>query len=137
MGRITVWEFLKTRCRTHGGVIQDCCDEHVFLAPTLMWVKALDLLLDRLTVDGLDFSRVAAISGSAQQHGSVYWQIGSSKMLEALNEYKFLHQQLTGCFPMQYSPTWMDSSTTKECAKLEQAVNGPEVFKNATRYVTR
>jgi xylulokinase len=31
-----------------------------------MWVKALDMILDRLRVCGVDFSKVAAISGSAQ-----------------------------------------------------------------------
>jgi hypothetical protein len=31
-----------------------------------MWVKALDMLLDRLRVCGADFSKVVALSGSAQ-----------------------------------------------------------------------
>lgn len=37
-----------------------------FVAPVLMWVKAFDILMDRLTVDGADFGQIAAISGSAQ-----------------------------------------------------------------------
>jgi xylulokinase len=31
-----------------------------------MWVKALDILLDRLKIVGVDFSKVASLSGTAQ-----------------------------------------------------------------------
>lgn len=31
-----------------------------------MWVKALDMLLERLKLEGLDFSTVTAVSGAAQ-----------------------------------------------------------------------
>lgn len=31
-----------------------------------MWVKALDMLLDKLRVCGVDFSKVVALSGTAQ-----------------------------------------------------------------------
>lgn len=36
------------------------------VVPTLMWVKALDMILDKLRVCGVDFSKVVAISGCAQ-----------------------------------------------------------------------
>lgn len=36
------------------------------MAPTIMWVKALDMLLERLKLEGLDFSTVIAVSGAAQ-----------------------------------------------------------------------
>lgn len=52
--------------RTYGGVLQTKEEPNVITAPTLMWVKALDMILDRLRVCGVDFSKVAAISGSAQ-----------------------------------------------------------------------
>jgi xylulokinase len=41
-------------------------DGRTVTAPVLMWVKALDLLLDRLKIAGVDFSRVASLSGTAQ-----------------------------------------------------------------------
>lgn len=63
--------------RTYGGVIQKKYESHVVVAPTLMWVKALDMILDKLRVCGVDFSKVSAISGCAQQHGTVYWGKGS------------------------------------------------------------
>lgn len=31
-----------------------------------MWVKALDIVLDKLTVAGVDFTKIAAVSGSGQ-----------------------------------------------------------------------
>lgn len=41
-------------------------DNKTVTAPTLMWVKALDMLLDKLRVCGVDFSKVVALSGTAQ-----------------------------------------------------------------------
>lgn len=52
--------------RTHGGAIHDKSDPLHVTAPTSLWVKALDMLIDKLIVSGVDFSRIAAISGSAQ-----------------------------------------------------------------------
>lgn len=53
--------------RTHGGVIRGKDKQYrEVTAPTVMWVKALDVLLDRLQVCGADLSTVAAVSGSGQ-----------------------------------------------------------------------
>src|SRR5260221_11177077 len=38
----------------------------------LMWVEALDLVLDELRAAGVDLSAVRGVSGAGQQHGSVY-----------------------------------------------------------------
>ena len=59
--------------RTHGGVNAGPGPGRV-TSPTLMWVKALDLLMDKIKVTGVDLGSVVAISGSGQQHGSVYWR---------------------------------------------------------------
>ncbi|XP_047105155.1 xylulose kinase-like isoform X2 [Schistocerca piceifrons] len=90
-----------------------------------MWVKALDMLMDRLRISGTQFEKIAAISGTAQQHGSVYWQRGSEKVLESLSPDRFMHEQLSGCFSVKESPVWQDSSTSKQCQQLEAAVGGP------------
>lgn len=111
--------------RTHGGVHvrgdQDC----TVTAPTIMWVKALDMLMDKLRVAGADFSTIAAISGTAQQHGSVYWRTGAAKTLENLQPDRFLHEQLVLSFSVSDSPIWMDSSTSEQCDMLEDASGGP------------
>lgn len=96
-------------------------------ASPLMWVKALDLLFDKLRICGADFGRVVALSGSAQQHGTVYWKKRAQETLQNLDSDKFLHQQLVGCFSINDSPVWMDSSTTEECKYLENIAGGPEV----------
>lgn len=54
------------RCRTYGGVIRKKEESHVVVVPSLMWVKALDMILDKLRVCGVDFNKVAAVSGCAQ-----------------------------------------------------------------------
>ncbi|XP_014219872.1 xylulose kinase-like isoform X2 [Copidosoma floridanum] len=97
-----------------------------------MWVKALDMILDRLRVCGVDFGKVAAISGSAQQHGTVYWGKGSRAVLQRLDPEKFLHEQLASAFSVSQSPTWMDSSTTAECKQLERVLGGPEKLAEIT-----
>lgn len=40
-------------------------------APTLLWVKALDMVMDRLVVAGVDFSSIEALSGAAQVLNSI------------------------------------------------------------------
>ncbi|XP_066583123.1 xylulose kinase isoform X2 [Prorops nasuta] len=112
--------------RTYGGVVQTRSEPHVVVAPTLMWVKALDMILDKLRVCGVDFSKVAAISGCAQQHGTVYWNKGSRAQLQKLNPSKFLHEQFATSFSVGNSPVWMDSSTSNECRVLEEVAGGPQ-----------
>ncbi|XP_050297217.1 xylulose kinase-like isoform X2 [Anthonomus grandis grandis] len=97
-----------------------------------MWVKAFDILMDRLVMTGADFSKIAALSGTAQQHGSVYWQNGAEDSLKNLNPSEFLHEQLSHSFSVSNSPIWMDSSTTKQCGELEMAVGGAEALAKIT-----
>ena len=109
--------------------------------------QALDLLLGRMHESGFPFGRVAAVSGSGQQHGSVYWNKGAGLVLAGLQPSQSLHQQLQvccahmytavltcysfvfflfqECFSISQSPVWMDSSTGAQCRLLEQACGGP------------
>ncbi|XP_015183446.1 PREDICTED: xylulose kinase isoform X3 [Polistes dominula] len=118
--------------RTYGGVVQKKYESHVVVAPTLMWVKALDMILDKLRVCGVDFSKVAAISGCAQQHGTVYWGKGSQNLLQNLEPSKFLHEQFATSFSITQSPVWMDSSTTNECRILETIAGDPKKLAEIT-----
>ena len=52
------------------------------------------MLLEKMSSCGFPFQRVAAIGGSGQQHGSVYWRRGSSETLANLDAGKTLHEQL-------------------------------------------
>ncbi|KAL0288185.1 UNVERIFIED_CONTAM: Xylulose kinase [Sesamum angustifolium] len=92
--------------------------------PTIMWVEALDLIFHRLEKSKLEFGKIAAVSGSGQQHGSVYWKNGSSRILSSLDPKKPLADQLGDAFSVMESPIWMDSSTTEQCKAIEKAVGG-------------
>lgn len=92
-----------------------------------MWVKALDIVLDRLVVQGADLSTVVALSGSAQQHGSLYWSSYGIKTLRNLDADKFLHTQIDdSAFTVTRTPIWMDGTTEKQCIEMEEAIGGCE-----------
>ncbi len=55
-------------------------------------------------------TQVRAISGSGQQHGSVYWRRGASMLLAKLDARQSLTSQLAPALATQMSPIWMDSS---------------------------
>ncbi|KAM7516939.1 hypothetical protein LguiA_006522 [Lonicera macranthoides] len=110
--------------KTKDGVYRDPSINGRIVSPTLMWVEALDLLLQRLEKSNFDFGTIAAVSGSGQQHGSVYWKYGSSLKLSSLDPKKPLVGQLSDAFSTKESPIWMDSSTTEQCKAIEKAVGG-------------
>lgn len=66
-----------------------------------MWIKSLDLIMDKLKITGCDLNNVKSISGSAQQHGTVYWKKGASQILSNLDSSKFLHSQLQQAFALR------------------------------------
>ena len=101
-------------------------------SPTLMWVEALDLVLQRLKDQGCDLSRVVCVSGAGQQHGSVFWRNGARQILRNLRADTPLESQLMEAFAVRHSPIWMDSSTTEQCRELEKAVGGAQTLAEAT-----
>ncbi|ROI48970.1 Xylulose kinase [Anabarilius grahami] len=117
--------------RTHGGV-HIHADQLTVTSPALMWVKALDVLLEKMRNAGFDFSRVKAVSGSGQQHGSVFWRKGARQTLNHLDPRKHLHELLQDSFALQDSPVWMDSSTSDQCQYLEAAVGGAQTLADIT-----
>lgn len=109
--------------KTEGGVYRDPADDRHIFSPTIMWVEALEVLLEKLKPK-INFGKVVAVSGSGQQHGSVYWKKGSHAVLSSLDASKSLLSQLKDAFSTMNSPLWMDSSTTKQCREIENAVGG-------------
>lgn len=86
-----------------------------------------------MKADRMDFSKIAALSGSGQQHGSVYWKKGAREILRhKLNPALSLHDLLKDAFAVEYSPIWMDSSTTTECKQLEHDLGGPQAVADLT-----
>ena len=107
-------------------------DGKTVTSPTLMWVAALDLLLDQMTQDGWALDRVAAISGSGQQHGSVWMGTSARAVLLGLVPGTDLKKQLQDAFTIADSPIWMDSSTAKQCAALEERLGGAQAVADLT-----
>lgn len=90
-----------------------------------MWVKAIDIVMDRLVMEGADLSTVVAIGGSAQQHGSLYWSRHGIESLKNLDPDKFLHLQIDdSAFVLTRTPIWMDGSAENQCLEMETAIGG-------------
>jgi xylulokinase len=108
---------------TENGVLRDTRPQVVH-SPPLMWVEALDLLFERLQQSEVALDDVVAVSGSGQQHGSVYLNESAPAALGALNTAKSLKEQLGDIFSRDTSPIWMDSSTEGECEEIQTALGG-------------
>ena len=94
-------------------------------APPLMWLAALELLFNKLKSDGFELGRISAISGSGQQHGSVYLNSHFTSRLKELTAAAPLVSQLQETLSRPTSPIWMDNSTNMECREIEEALGGP------------
>ena len=78
-----------------------------------IWVDALHTMLARVAAH-IERPRLRAISGAAQQHGSVYCGLRPTDLTRAT------------------SPNWMDSSTGRECAEIEDALGGANAVAQLT-----
>jgi xylulokinase len=116
---------------TKGGVHRHA-DGLTVTSPAIMWAAALDLLLERMKRAGAPFANITAISGSGQQHGSVYFKKGASRLLNVLDAKRNLRLQLARAFSIEDSPVWMDSSTSRECRKRDAALGGPQAMARLT-----
>lgn len=92
-------------------------------ANPLMWLDALDLLFSRLASE-TDLSKIEMISGSGQQHGSVYLDGTFEQRLSSLDTGKSLAAQLSPALTRSSAPIWMDTSTSAECAEITAALGG-------------
>jgi len=106
-------------------------DPAVAVSPPQMWADALDLVLGHVAAH-IDVSRLAAISGSAQQHGSVYLNADAASVLARLDPAREPGDQLTRVLSRPFAPIWMDSSTSAECAEIEAAVGGAAALARRT-----
>jgi xylulokinase len=99
-------------------------DPAVAVSSPVMWAEALEMMLTRVVQSVPGMRRLAAIAGSAQQHGSVYLNRDAGARLESLNPAKTLASQVPAMLARPVSPIWMDSSTTTECREIAEAVGG-------------
>lgn len=117
--------------KTRGGVHKSP-DGLTVTSPPLLWVAALDLLMERMKAAKWPLGGVVAIAGSGQQHGSVWLRRSARTALQSLDAERTLRDQLEGIFAVAASPIWMDSSTTKQCRALETALGGAQAVAELT-----
>jgi xylulokinase len=109
--------------KTKNGVLPNR-DPLVKHSTPLLWAAALDLIFAQMKKEGVALGKIVAISGSGQQHGSVYLNEKATEVLATLNPKKSLVENLEGVFSRKTSPIWMDSSTGKECAEIRKKLGG-------------
>src|SRR5450755_3417037 len=89
--------------KTQNGVLPNR-DPLVKHSSPLLWAAALDLLFARMKKDGVALGNILAVSGSGQQHGSVYFNEKAADVLLNLNPQKSLVENLDGIFTRKTSP---------------------------------
>lgn len=114
----------------HGVLTSD--EGRTVVAPPAMWAEALDRMADVIARSGLDLSRIRAISGSAQQHGSVYLAAGIDAGLGRLDPRRPLARQIEPLLTRAVAPLWLDCSTTQECRSITAALGGPAALATLT-----
>jgi xylulokinase len=108
-------------------------DPLVASSPPLMWVEALGRFMQILKDEsGLDLTQLRAVSGAAQQHGSVYLNAQAKARLAALDPAQPLVGQVSDIVSRADAPIWMDASTTAQCAAITQAVGGDDALARLT-----
>jgi len=101
------------------GVLLNDSEGEVY-APVAMWLESLDLVFRRLKEKNTPLDRIRGISGSCQQHGSVYWSRDAEALLASVSPEKDLAEQLAPkAFSHPYSPNWQDHSTQGECDEYD------------------
>ncbi len=117
---------------TRSGVLPHT-DPLVATSSPLLWGEALDRFMGILVRDSrLDLSRLRAVSGAAQQHGSVYLNGAATAGLARLDPRQPLIGELRGMLSRAEAPIWMDSSTTAQCAAIAGAVGGTDALARLT-----
>ncbi|OWZ21500.1 Xylulose kinase [Phytophthora megakarya] len=117
---------------TDNGVLRP--KENEVVIPSLMFVESLDAIMDDLTKSSVDVTKIKSVSGSAQQHASVYWSkdfslrtcLNAAAASDAISMVEVMNKPQEPAFCLPNGPSWMDSSTTRYCAELEAVVGGPD-----------
>ncbi|MDP2321209.1 MAG: FGGY-family carbohydrate kinase [Acidobacteriota bacterium] len=106
---------------------------HEMLASPLMWADALDRMMSILASDAaIDIGAIRAISGAAQQHGSVYLNRRAREAWRVLAHERPLVPQLSGILARGLTPVWMDESAGEQAAAIEAALGGADTTARLT-----
>lgn len=98
-----------------------------------MWMESVDLVLSRLAdAMPVPLDRIKGISGSGQQHGSVFWTADAQNLLKGLDAKQSLADQLSQALANEWSPNWQDHSTQKEGDAFDAALGDREKLAEVT-----
>ena len=107
--------------------------DHV-TTPLVMWLDALEMVLERIQIHFPDFRKIKALSGGTQQCGSMYWKHGANEALQHLNSDETLSKQIKPFLAEQNASIWLDSSSRKFCEELCREF-GVDYLLDTTGYV--
>uniref|UniRef100_A0A8H7N3B8 Xylulose kinase n=1 Tax=Bionectria ochroleuca TaxID=29856 RepID=A0A8H7N3B8_BIOOC len=98
-----------------------------------MWMDSLDLVLSRLaSAMPVPMERIRAVSGSGQQHGSVFWNSDAESLLKGLDPSSSLSEQLAASLANEWSPNWQDQSTEEEAQAFDAELGDREQLAQVT-----
>ncbi|KAI8446603.1 hypothetical protein BY996DRAFT_7802906 [Phakopsora pachyrhizi] len=102
-------------------------NEESSCSPTHMCVKALDILLARIS-SKVDLEAIRCIGGAAHQNSSVWWSKAAPTLLSRLTPRRSLSEQLLPdqTWTMPNPPNYYDLTTINEAQSLEWLIGGPE-----------
>nr|ANG59284.1 D-xylulokinase [Spathaspora gorwiae] len=115
----------KEKYGVHKGVLSNEGGEVV--SPVGMWLDSMNNVFDQMKKDNFPFEKVVGISGSCQQHGSVFWSNEAQPLLKKLNKDEDLSSQLKDAFSWDKSPNWQDHSTNPEGEAFVKAIGREEL----------
>jgi len=129
--RSVVFERDLPQYNTQNGVFRQDGSNEVHSSP-LMWADAMDLLFLQLKKEKLPLGELLAISGSGQQHGTVYLTENATKQIGEMDLNGSLADNVARVLSRPSSPVWMDHSTTTECEQIREALGGKSAAVAAT-----
>lgn len=125
------FDFFKEKYKVKKGVVVDEETGEV-LSPVAMWLDAIDHVFTEMKNKNFPFEKVKGISGSAQQHGSVYWSEEASELLKDLDGSSDLSSQLADALTYPMSPNWQDHSTGEEIKLFEKVAGDADKLATIT-----
>ena len=100
-------------------------------ADPLVWLAGLEQLFARLQDDGIDLAAIRGISGSGQQHGTVY--LGNAFLApDGWDASGGLVNMVRPLLSRTTAPLWMDSATSAECREITAAAGGSKAVQRIT-----
>lgn len=111
--------------QTQGGIFTTPGD--AYTTPVEMWIKALDLLFDKLRANW-ELNRIKSIGGCAQ-HALVYWRSAPLPALPTLPPNVPLHRHFpSSSFSLPHTPTPSDSSSHPHALYIQSLLGGRDAM---------